>query len=369
MVNSPDWAFNRAFLITLFVFIFYTGYSLWIGSNSSGAIFADLAVQMKPYLGFFCVYQLKPFFSNVRKKLLRDISLLLWMLFLLPVGISSIFYERVFQLLMEHPAYYGIAVTIVSLCYLYGSRYTMRDKIVFLALLSIGIFCGRSKFYGFYAMSFFVVFFFSEKRQFKLDSKTVLILTGMIVFMGIVAWEKISLYFYQAIVGAGDVEEDMIARYALYYTMPEILHDYFPFGSGLASYATYSSGTYYSELYVQYGLDNVWGLSKGFHNFVSDTYYPSLAQFGVAGIILFVLFWVYVIRKAFHANRQSKEPRVFTIILMIIGFLAIESTTGSTIIAQGGFFMMMLLGAILAETKSSGQAKINHSGDEKVPVC
>jgi hypothetical protein len=328
-----------------------------IGSNTPRAIFNDLTIQIKPYLVFFCAYQLKPFFSDARKKLLKDVSLLVWVVFLLPVGIASVFYERIFDMLIEHPSYYGIAVVVVSLCYLYGSRFTMRDKIVFLALLSVGILCGRSKFYGFYAMSFFIVLFFSRKNQFNFNFRNSLLLTCMVVIMGVVAWQKISLYFYQAMTGAEGVEKDMMARYALYYMMPEVIGDYFPFGSGLASYATYSSGIYYSELYTEYGLDQVWGLSKAFPNFVSDTYYPSLAQFGAAGVVLFVLFWIYVTGKAFRAYRHGGVAKSFTIILLTVGFLIIESTTGSTLIAQGGFFAMMVLGIILAEMKSIGTDK------------
>ncbi|MDR2628023.1 MAG: O-antigen ligase domain-containing protein [Dysgonamonadaceae bacterium] len=350
MTLTPNWAFNKVFLFTLLTFTFYTVYSILIGSNSTVAILNDLAVQIKPYLAFFCVYHLKPHFNNARKKILKDTSLLLWILFLLPVGIISIFYDRIFLLLMEHPSYFGVAVTLFSLCYLYGSRFTMRDKIIFLVLLSIGIFSGRSKFYGFYAMAFFFVIFFSREKQFKLNFKNTLILICMITLMGVVAWEKISLYFLQAIMAEG-ADKDLIARYALYYMMPEILSDYFPFGSGLASYATYYSGVYYSDIYAEYGLENIWGLSKSFPSFIADTYYPCLAQFGIVGVILFVLFWLYVIRKAYRAYRQSGDVKSFTIIFLLIGFLLIESTTGTTLIAQGGFVALMLLGATLSEAE------------------
>ncbi|MDR1407129.1 MAG: O-antigen ligase domain-containing protein [Tannerella sp.] len=357
MIKSPNWTFNKAFLATLLIFAFYTVYSFWIGSNSPGAILNDLAIQIKPYMAFFCMYHLKPRLNDVRKKLLGDVALLVWIVFLLPVGVVAVFDIGILNDLMEHPAYYGIAVTIAALCYLYGSRFTMRDKLVFFVLLSVGMLCGRSKFYGFFVMAFFVVIFFSREKQFRLSMKNILILCSMIALIGVVAWEKISLYFYQAIIGTGDVEKDMIARFVLYYTAPEILRDYFPFGSGLASYATHSSGLYYSELYTKYGIDTVWGLSKSFPNFISDTYYPSLAQFGVAGIVLFALFWVYVLRKAFVAYRRNGNAKLFTLVILIVGFLMIESTTGATFISQGGFFVMMFLGIILTEMQSADNTR------------
>ena len=70
----------------------------------------------------------------------------------------------------------------------------------------------------------------------------------------------------------------------------EILADYFPFGSGFATYGTFASGVHYSDIYAQYGMDNIYGLTKSYYSFVADTYYPSLAQFGVVGVCLFFLF-------------------------------------------------------------------------------
>ncbi|MDR1331193.1 MAG: O-antigen ligase domain-containing protein [Tannerella sp.] len=348
LLHDRDWRFNRAFLVLLAVFVFYTCYSFRIGSNTPRGIVNDVAIQIKPYLGFFCVYQLKPAMNASRKRILRDVCLLFWLIFLLPVGLVSLVNERVFITVLEHPVYYGIAVTIVSLCYLYCSGFTRRDKLVFLVMLSIGLFCGRSKFYGFFALSVFMMLFFSNMANLKLSLRNIVILACMFGAIIYVAWGKISLYFYQVL--SNEMDEDLIARFVLYRTMPEVLHDYFPFGSGFASFATFSSGEYYSGLYARYGVETVWGLSKAYHGFISDTFYPSLAQFGVAGILLFVLFWFYIVKRAFLNYRKSRNIKLFLIAILIVCFLGIESTTGATFIAQGGFFVMMIMGVVLSDT-------------------
>jgi hypothetical protein len=362
MLKSPDWSFNKAFLITLAIFAFYTVYSVRIGSNSNRAIFNDLIIQLKPYFAFFCVYQIKPVVSESRKRLLKDVCLLIWFVFLLPVGVASIVYEDIFHILMGHPLYYGIAVTVVALCYLYGSRPTRRDRIVFLILLSIGIFSGRSKFYGFFTLSVFFMLFFSGIARFKLNFKSICIIFGMLASVVLVAWQKISFYFVQAITNTSEADPDMIARFVLYRTTPDILRDYFPFGSGLASYATHSSGEFYSKIYSDYGIDMVWGISKSYHNFISDTFYPSLAQVGVAGIVLYALFWLYIVRKniSFYLKDKATNLPGMIIVMLIVGFLTIESTTGSTFIAQGGFCVMMLMGLVLSDmNRNNGQEKTN----------
>jgi hypothetical protein len=149
----------------------------------------------------------------------------------------------------------------------------------------------------------------------------------------------------------------MIARYVLYAIMPEILNDYFPFGSGLASYATNSSAVFYSNIYVQYGIDSVWGLSKSYPEFISDTYYPSLAQFGYVGVVLYLSFWINIFIKIIKYYKRTKSTDNMIITLLILIFLTIEGTTASTFIAQGGFFVMMLLGLILSEMQQKALNK------------
>jgi hypothetical protein len=359
VLKTPDWAFNKAFLFTLGVFLFYTGYSVAIGSNSRSAIFNDLIIQLKPYIAFFCVYQLRPLLNSNRKKLLKDIIVLLWFVFLLPLGIAGATSgEHIMRVVVGHPAYYGIAVTIFGLTYLYCSDFSKRDKLIFLLLLSIGIFSGRSKFYGFFVLSVFFALFSGQLLKFKWSLKNILIILITLGLMFYVAWEKIYLYFFQAMTDNPDVEGDMLARFVFYRTTPEILFDYFPFGSGLASFATHSSGVYYSDIYTEYGLNIVYGLTRNNPEFVSDTFYPSLAQFGVAGIILYILFWMYILRKTFlyfKANPKLQLKSSLTI-LLITAFIGIEGTTASTFIAQGGLYVMMLAGLVLSEMKAANDS-------------
>ena len=56
LFHTPNWSFNKVFLLTIGIFIFYICYSLYIGSNTKTAILADAIVQIKPYLAFFSRY-------------------------------------------------------------------------------------------------------------------------------------------------------------------------------------------------------------------------------------------------------------------------------------------------------------------------
>ena len=132
---------------------------------------------------------------------------------------------------MGHSTYFAAGVIATSLCFLFTGNFSMKEKFIFLGMLSIGLLSGRSKFYGFYALSVFMTLYFSNIKNFKLNLKNSLIIIIMLVAIIAVAWQKIYFYFFQTL--TSDVDKDMIARYVLYATSPQILMDYFPFGSVL----------------------------------------------------------------------------------------------------------------------------------------
>ena len=102
---------------------------------------------------------------------------------------------------------------------------------------------------------------------------------------------------------------------------------------------------------MEYGIDGVWGMSKNHYNFIADTFYPSLAQYGIIGIFLYLSFWIYILRKAIQYNKEVQDKKSISMALMIIGFFAIEGTTDSTFSTHRGFYVLMLLGLILSDLK------------------
>ncbi|SEF46307.1 hypothetical protein [Parabacteroides chinchillae] len=349
--RCKTWPFNKAFFITLGCFVFYTGYSFYIKSNTAAGIFTDLIIQMKPYLAFFAAYQMMPKFSEKQKELLKLFCLAVWIL-LVPIGIYSLVDPLIFKTIMEHPTNYAASAVCLSLVYLFCSKYTIKDKLVFVLMLSIGLFSGRSKFYGFFVLAACFVFYFNDVSKIKLNFKTITISVLILVGVCWVAKEKLELYFIQTLTGD---EKDLLARFVLYSTSIDIFTDYFPFGSGLASFATHASGLYYSDIYTKYGIDGVWGLTQGGWYFVADTYYPSLAQFGIVGVCLFILFWIYLFRKTFSFLFKTTNIQYFVIFILSAGFLFIENVADASFTSNRGLFIMMFLGLLLSAQKTQCQ--------------
>lgn len=340
--HTPNWSINKMFLLTLCVFIFYLCYSFFIHSNTKAAILSDFIIQLKPYLAFFTVYAFKPVLNKQMKKNLQLLSIV-FSIYLLVIGITSLFSLDILHALLTHQSRLATAATITALLYLYCSEYTFKDKIIFLLLLAVGLLSGRSKMYGFFVIAAFLVFYINKNFELKFSSKNITIFSIAIIAMTIVAWDKINFYFIEG-GGLGNEREthDFYARAALYYFSIDIFKEYFPFGSGFATYGTFSSGEYYSHIYNDYGMDAMQGLTEHDPRFIADTYYPSLAQFGITGVILFFMFWIVLARKSIHYFHKD-NIKDFAISIIIICFFLIECTSDTTITHNRGLFIMMLL--------------------------
>lgn len=356
--STPKWEINKMFLATTIVFLFYLSYSFFIGSNSKAGIITDFVVQYKPYLGFFCVYAMKPEIPQKYRKLTSEICLVLGA-YLFLIGVAYLFSPSILRLLKMHPSRLATSATVVAMTYLYCCNYTRWDKIIFTLLMAIAIFSGRSKAYGFFVICAGMVWVLNPSFKWKLNLKNILLFSVLAVLVLGVTYRKIDSYFISGgdFMEEGEEIQNSIARAALYFNSIEILADYFPFGSGFATYGTYASGVYYSDLYAQYGMDGIYGLTKNDATFVADTYYPGLAQFGVIGVFLFFSFWVYLgIRGLKHYKIAHKETLM---VLMIVCFFLIECVADTTITHNRGFYMMMLLGLLFSDLKKARLKQLN----------
>ncbi len=350
--HTPNWSFNKMFLITIAVFIFYLVYSFYIHCNTKAAIISDFIIQFKPYIAFFTVYAFAPRFSEQMKRNIR-LVVGVFTIYLLLVGIVGLFDDKILKMLLGHQSRLATAATIMALTYLFCSDYAMKDKMVFLAILSISLLSTRSKAYGFFVLATFLVFYLNSSFRMKFNLKNSMLIAVALVLTAIVAWGKINLYFIQGGFGGGRAVEDLYARMALYYFSANVFADYFPFGSGFATYATFASGEYYSHIYNDYGMNIMHGLTASDPKFIADTYYPALAQFGVVGAALFFLFWGTIALKASRMLREKINMKYFAITILIILFFLIECTSDSTITHNRGLFVMMLLGLSLKHMKTS----------------
>lgn len=270
---------KKEFLLVLSILFFYLIYSFYLHINKYQAIILDLLLFLKPFICFYSMYYLHVSWTNKFKRILKRIFLFfgIYCWCILP------FIENIYS---NTAAFYPACI-LSSISYLYFSPQKKKNWYIALFLLLPGLFTFRSKFNT--ELICFIYLGFFLKGKFTLSIKYIIAILILIIFSIYINWTKFSLYFF-----AG--EEDGIARTTFYYTAIKILADYFPLGSGLGSFGSEAAARYYSPLYYKYGVDSVYGMSPLDYgessNFLVDTFYPILAEFGVIGIILYIIFWM-----------------------------------------------------------------------------
>lgn len=344
-INKRD-TFNLFLVLGIFVFWFI--YSMKIGSNNRNAILTDFLIQIKPFLAFYCTILIAPNLTG-QKKWLGAIVLCFVPLLFLDRLVSGLMGETSY--FFGHVSRYATTAIIISYVYLYASPKSKPVPIRrFVLLLSLGLLSWRSKMYAFWVISVLVLCLFRRYR-FQWNFKTGLILSIGLCTILVLSYGKLNFYFIE---GTSD-PDNMFARPALYEGAKVILgkYKYFPLGSGYASYATHASAQFYSKLYYELDLAKIHGLTPDKPSFMSDTFFPSLAQFGIAGILLFSYFWFSILRKANFYRSHIRRGVVleYTFVFLIFIFFMIESTADSTFTQNRGIFMMTLLALCMTDLR------------------
>ncbi|CAA6819154.1 MAG: Unknown protein [uncultured Sulfurovum sp.] len=102
----------------------------------------------------------------------------------------------------------------------------------------------------------------------------------------------------------------------------KIAKDYFPIGSGPATFASKGSMINYSPIYQKYGMDQRWGFrpddDKHFYN---DTYWAQvIGQYGFTGTILLLLIY-FSIMKALPSTTMLLNNHTILILLLFVSFV------------------------------------------------
>lgn len=149
---------------------------------------------------------------------------------------------------------------------------------------------------------------------------------GLIIIC--VAWKKIYYYYIH---GMGSYARSVLTLKGL-----EIAKDYFPFGTGWSTFASYGAEKNYSPLYFIYGISNHQELGILYKKYLTDVYWPSvIAESGFLGFICIVLLLIlilYSLQKLYAVNLNKYCAGLFSLGYMII-----------TTFEESGFMQPVLL--------------------------
>ncbi len=321
------------------VFLFYVVYSLLIKSNLPQAILKDMVIQIKPFIGFFCAWLIMPQLTTKQRRFTCILCIIIACL------IVVIYLTGNLWTFFGHPSRLATSAIVSALLFLYCSSFTWTEILIFILILTTGMLSTRSKFYGFWGVALILIVFIKLGGEIKLNVKTIIAILLVLVVALLLTWQKIVIYYIDGAMNS----REMWSRPAMMVTALLIFLDYFPFGSGLASFGTYVSGEYYSKTYAEYNIDQLYGLSKEYPAFIADAFYPELAQFGIVGLVLYFSFWFWIVKKGM--SLQKTNPRDFFLIISIFIFFLIEGVADATFTHNRGLFILILLGMILPPYK------------------
>ena len=348
--------FNAGVLITLSIFIFYFCYSIYVSNNTNQAIILDFLIQIRPYLTFFIVSQIAPSFSDFQKLLLKRLCLIMW-IFFIPIGIYGFVNPSFFYTVFEQPSNFIANIGCLSLVYLFCSDFSIRNRFIFTLMLATGLLATHTNFYSIFLLTCGILLYFHHPHIFKFNLRTGIAIAVITLLVIHISRVQISEYVLPSDVVSNEYNQN--SRFHLYKTSIDILKDFFPLGSGLASFGTLASGLYYSKIYSRYGLTSIDGLSQQDWFSVSDSYYPSLAQFGIVGIILYLFFWGLILHKALTKFKEKGDMQLFVLVLILVSFVFIENISDSFFTSNKGYYMMMFLGVLFGKKK-----KLAHTQDD-----
>lgn len=342
---------NTGIFFTLLVFAFYLCYSIFVSYNTATAIVFDFLIQIRPYLTFFIVAQIAPSFSESQKSQLKRLCFFMW-LFFIPIGIYGLINAMFLYSVFGHPSNYITNISCLSLVYLFCSNFSIRKRFIFIIMFSAGLFATNTIFYTIFLLACGILLYFHHSDILKFNLRTGIAI-GVVTLI-ILHITSVQITTDLLPVNNFTADYNLPPRSVLYQTAIDIVSkDFIPLGSGLASFGTDASGLYYSKIYSQYGLNTIDGLTPQNWFSVSDSYYPSLAQFGIIGIILYLFFWGGIIYKSFVKFRQNGDIQLLAIILIITSFVFIENLSDSFLTSNKGYFTMMFLGVLFGKNKKS----------------
>lgn len=327
----------KVIICILIIFLFY---SIELGVNVPAAAIQDFLIFLKPFYSFFIPF-LVPIVISTRtalilKRLYVIYGIVLW-------GLLPILYSFGIDTKMYYPM-----CIITAISYLLFSENSKRDYILALLMLSPALIemviqsghAVRAKFVAQYLMYIWIVFYVDDKITLKL--KWILSFGSVCVLAIYFGWEKFSHVFINT--------EDEAARTLFNIYAVEVLREYFPFGPGFGTYGSEAAAKYYSPLYYDFHFDAYYGLSpdsyKSDHNYLCDTFFPILTQFGVVGPIFFIWFWLRRWKDSMNLFLEQYKLYLFIFVVMIIQCTGVNSFTGPI-----GVPYMMFVGMVLSYDK------------------
>lgn len=229
-----------------------------------------------------------------------------------------------FTFVFDHPTYLVFCAAGLTAFLMKDREHNMPFIVMGMLVVLLSL---RSKGFAFAGVCFLLLLTFGKSNRLSV----VHIALGLAA-AALIGMDQYINYYQSAGYARGELARQAIA----------VANDYFPFGTGFATYgsAVTSQIDNYSPLYYTYGLSTVWGLAPGAASFLSDTFWPTvLAQFGYFGLTAFAALLITLFVMCYKAGGGSRLP-----VICIFAYLLISSTSESSFFNPSAVYLAMCAG-------------------------
>lgn len=130
----------------------------------------------------------------------------------------------------------------------------------------------------------------------------------------------------------GDTTE---ARGVLLRTSLKIANTYLPLGSGLGRFGSEASRMQYSQLYYDYQISNIWGMSPERPRFITDSYWAMiLGETGWGGVGLIVVLVILIVSDLYQQISGPNKGKESTYILLPLAYALVTSPVDTVLVSN-----------------------------------
>lgn len=245
------------------------------------------------------------------------------------------------KLMFIHPTYLTHAAVTLLLIFTYSMICESKKELPYMFLSSYLILVAmRTKgicFLGIFWVSYIYYFYF------KFKNRKIFYLFGalLVLFIGYGTFSDTFLtggQYYRP-------------RLILLKDSLRIMSEYFPFGTGFASFGSPVAARYYSKMYKNLGYLSYYGMNPEDGQFLSDNFWPTIfGEFGLLGTAIYIYIIALLGKKCINKFNRGEVGSGF-IMLMIITYMVITS------LAETSFFnpTSMLIFMIFAFCEVKGK--------------
>lgn len=229
-----------------------------------------------------------------------------------------------FTFVFDHPTYLVFCAAGLTAFLMKDREHNMPFIVMGMLVVLLSL---RSKGFAFAGVCFLLLLTFGKSNRLSVVHIALALAAAALIGM-----DQYINYYQSAGYARGELARQAIA----------VANDYFPFGTGFATYgsAVTSQIDNYSPLYYTYGLSTVWGLAPGAASFLSDTFWPTvLAQFGYFGLTAFAALLITLFVMCYKAGGGSRLP-----VICIFAYLLISSTSESSFFNPSAVYLAMCAG-------------------------